>query len=191
MEESIFDETLPWGTLPYFIQERIYWSAMVHARNEMGWKALHEQLFPLQYDKLKCWDCGTKLWIMEPSVDLVQIVFPINGDFSGTNDFRCHQCQLAGRRRLYRVPYSHQGMFPRTDLPFYKVHVFGYLVDNIYRPRTYGYITHRLLTGYHISHAIITAKVLTRYYDEDNAYTRRYHIFRPIFLWNELRASFA
>ena len=92
---------------------------------------------------------------------------------------------------LYRVPYSHQGMFPRTDLPRYKVHVFGYLVDNIYRPRTYGYITHRLLTGYHISHAIITTKVLTRYYDEDNDYTRRYHIFRPVFLWNELRASFA
>ena len=146
MEELIFDETLPRGSLPYFIQERIYWPAMVHARNEMGWKALHEQLFPLQYGKLKCWDCGTKLWIMEPSLDLVQIVFPINGDFSGTNDFRCDQCQLAGRRRLYRVPYSHQDMFPRTDLPFYKVHVFGYLVDNIYRPRTYGYITHRLLT---------------------------------------------
>ena len=92
---------------------------------------------------------------------------------------------------VYHVPCSHQGMFPRTDLPRYKVRVFGYLVDNIYRPRTYGYITHRLLTGYHISHAIITAKVLTRYYDEDNDYTRRYHIFRPIFLWNELRASFA
>ena len=70
-------------------------------------------------------------------------------------------------------------------------YMFGYLVDNIYRPRTYGYITHRLLTGYHISHAIITAKVLTRYYDEDNDYTRKHHIFRPIFLWNELRASFA
>ena len=49
--ESIFDETLPWGSLPYFIQERIYWPAMVHARNEMGWKALHEQLFPFDYGK--------------------------------------------------------------------------------------------------------------------------------------------
>ena len=59
--ESIFDETLPWNQLPHFIQERIYWRPMVHARNEMGWKALHEQLFPLAYKQMQCWDCGYTL----------------------------------------------------------------------------------------------------------------------------------
>ena len=64
-------------------------------------------------------------------------------------------------------------------------------MESIYRPRSYNYINHMLLTGYHITHGIIGSKTLTRYYDEDNDYTREYHIFRPIFLWNELRASFA
>ena len=186
---QVFDETLPWGSLPYFIRERFYWRAIVHARNEMGWKALHEQLLPFDYDKLTCWDCGTKLWILEPSPDLVQIVFPINGDFSGTNDFRCHQCRLTARRRLYRVPHTHKDMFPRKDIPHYKIYVFGYLAENNHLPRI-SYFTHRLLTGNHITHAIIGSKVVTRYYDEDNDYTRRHHIFRPIFLRNELRASF-
>ena len=185
MEEFIFDETLPWGSLPYFIQERIYWPAMVHARNEMGWKALHEQLFPFNYGKSSCWDCGEELFFMNPTIGL-----PTDCIFSGTNDIFC-QCKLTARRKLYRVAYTHKDMFPRTDLPRYKIYVFGYLVENIYRPRKYSYIDHNLLTGYHISHGIIGAKVLTRYYDEDSDYTRRHHIFRPIFLWNELRASFA
>ena len=184
--ESIVDETLPWGSLPYFIQERIYWPAMVHARNEMGWKALHEQLFPFDYGKNLCWDCGKEMCFMNHTIDL-----PTDCIFSGANDILCHQCQLTARRKLYRVAYSHQGMFPRKDLPRYKIFVFGYLVESIHRPRKYTYITDRLSTGYHISHAIIGSKVLTRYYDEDNDYTRRSHICRPIFLWNELRAAFA
>ena len=53
-EELIFDETQPWDTLPYFIKHCIYWRAMVNARNDMAWKALHEQLFPLEYGKQKC-----------------------------------------------------------------------------------------------------------------------------------------
>ena len=182
-----FEETLPWGSLPYFITHNIYWRAMVNKRNEMGWKALHEQLFPLEYGHQRCWDCGNTLSSMQPSFD----IFPINGDFLGLNQFRCHQCNLIGRRRLYRVPYTHQDMFPRTDLPFYKVDMLGYLVESIYRPKPYNYINHMLLTGYHITHGITGSKTLTRYYDEDNDYTRQYHIFRPIFLWNELSASFA
>ena len=184
--ESNFDETLPWGSLPHFIQERIYWPAMVHARNEMGWKALHEQLFPFDYGKNLCWDCGKDLCFMNRTIDL-----PIDCIFSGVNDIFCHHCKMSARRKLYRVAYSHQDMFHRKDIPRYKIFVFGYLVENVFRLRKYNYITHRLLTGYHISHAIVGSKVLTRYYDEDNDYTRRSHIFRPIFLWNELRASFA
>ena len=186
MESSIFDETLPWGSLPHFIQERIYWPAMVHARNEMGWKALHEQLFPFDYGKNLCWDCGKDLYFMNLTIDL-----PIDCIFSGVNDIFCHHCQMSARRKLYRVPYSHEGMFPRKDIPRYKIHVFGYLLENIYAPRNYSYISHRLLTGYHISHGVNGRKMLTRYYDEDNDYTRRSHIFRPIFLWNAFIASFA
>ena len=165
--ESMFDETLPWGSLPYFIRERIYWLAMVHARNEMGWKALHEQLFPFDYGKNLCWDCGKELCFMNRTIDL-----STDCNFSGPMIF-CHQCHLTARRKLYRVAYSHQGMFPRKDLPRYKIFVFGYQVESIYRPRKYTFITDRLLTGYHIG-----GKVLTRYYDEDNDYTRRSHIFR-------------
>ena len=183
--ESIFDETLPWKKLPHFIQERIYWRPMVHARNEMGWKALHQQLCPLE--DLLCWDCGNRL----TSMKTFENILVLNGDFLGLNQFRCEHCNLMGRRKLYRVASSHEGMFPRTDLPFYKIHVFGYLVESIYRPRACKYHYDRLLTGYHVSHGIIGDKTLTRYYDEDNEYTRQYHIFRPVFLWNELRASFA
>ena len=180
-EQSIFDETLPWKKLPHFIQERLYWPAMVHARNEMGWKALHEQLFP----KKQCWDCKYELFFKNP-VDL-----PFDCNFTGINDIFCHNCYLTARRKAYRVAYTHHDMFPRTDLPRYKICVFGYLVENVYSLNRYRFISHFLLTGYHISHASIGNKLLTRYYDEDNDYTRRHHIFRPIFLWNELRASFA
>ena len=185
MEQPTFDETLPWRSLPYFIQERLYWPAMVHARNQMGWKALHEQLFP--FGKKLCWDCGEKLFFTQPHfIDL-----PILPMFSGVNDIVCHSCQTRARRKLYRVAYTHQDMFPRKDIPRYKIHVFGYLVETVYTTRKYPYINHTLLTGYHISHGIVGNKLLTRYYDEDNDYTRRRHIFRPIFLWNETRASFA
>ena len=189
--ESMIDETLPWRKLPHFIQERIYWRPMVHARNEMGWKALHEQLFPFDYGKQHCWDCGNELTKMRrlKAHDLLATIFPIY-NFHGSNEFRCKKCKLFGKRRLYRVPYNHQGMFPRTDLPFYKVHVFGYVVDNLHRPSSNEYNGH-LLTGYHMSHAINVVRKLTRYYDEDNDYTRRYHIFRPIFWYNEFRVSFA
>ena len=105
--------------------------------------------------------------------------------------FFCHHCYLTARRKAYRVAYTHHDMFPRTDLPRYKIYVFGYLVENVYSLNRHGFVSHFLLTGYHISHATIGNKLLTRYYDEDNDYTRRHHIFRPIFLWNELRASFA
>ena len=92
---------------------------------------------------------------------------------------------------MYPVKRDHEEMFSRPDLPFYKIYVFGYLVDSIYRARSCEHIGHPFLTGYHITHGPIGGKVLTRYYDEDNEYTRQYHIFRPVFLWNELRASFA
>ena len=189
----MFDETLPWKRLPHFIQERIYWRPMVHARNEMGWKALHEQLFPFDYGKHHCWDCGNELTKMRrlKEHDLLETIFPLDYSFYGSYEFPCKKCKLFGRRRLYRVPYSHQDMFPRTDLPFYKVHVFGYLVDNLHHPSSKEYNGHSLLTGYHVSHTFNAVRKLTRYYDEDNDYTRRYHIFRPIFLWNELRVSFA
>ena len=82
-------------------------------------------------------------------------------------------------------------MFPRTDLPRYKIYVFGYLVENVYSANRHSFVSQYLLTGYHISHGTVGNKLLTRYYDEDNDYTHRHHIFRPIFLWNELRASFA
>ena len=182
-EQSIFDETLPWGSLPYFIQERIYWPAMVHARNEMGWKALHGQLFP----KKQCWDCKYELFFKNPpTADL-----PFDCNFTGINDIFCHHCYLTARRRAYRVAYTHHDMFPRTDLPRYKIYVFGYLVENVYSLNRHSFVSQYLLTGYHISHGTVGNKLLTRYYDEDNDYTHRHHIFRPIFLWNELRASFA
>ena len=127
--ESIFDETLPWNQLPHFIQERIYWRPMVHARNELGWKALHEQLFPFDYGK-QCWDCGNELTKLRrfKAHDFLATIFLIDYNFHCSYEFRCKNCRLSGKRRLYRVSYNHQGMFPRTDLPFYKVHVFGYLV---------------------------------------------------------------
>ena len=184
MEQSIFDETLPWGSLPYFIQERLYWPAMVHARNEMGWKALHEQLFP----KKQCWDCKYELFFSR--IHLIAYL-PFECDFTGINDIFCHHCYLTARRRAYRVAYTHHDMFPRMDLPRYKIYVFGYLVENVNSLNRHSFVSNFLLTGYHISHASIGNKLLTRYYDEDNDYTRRHHIFRPIFLWNELRASFA
>ena len=182
MEQSTFDETLPWGSLPYFIQERLYWPAMVHARNEMGWKALHEQLYP----KKQCWDCKYELDFLNPTIDL-----PIDCNFTGVNDILCHHCHLTARRRPYRVAYTHHGMFPRTDLPRYKIYVFGYMVEKIYTVEMHSFVSHFLLTGYHVCNGIIGNRLLTRYYDEDNDYTRRRHIFRPIFLWNDFRASFA
>ena len=184
-EHSVFDETLPWGSLPYFIQERLYWPAMVHARNEMGWKALHEQLFP----KKQCWDCKYDLFFMNPPTNEL----PFLCDVSGVNDIFCHHCYLSARRKAYRVAYTHHDMFPRTDLPRYKIFVFGYLVENIhvYSLQSYSFVSHFLLTGYHISNGTNGNKLLTRYYDEDNEYTRRRHIFRPIFVWTEFRSSFA
>ena len=191
--ESIFDETLPWKKLPHFIQERIYWRPMVHARNEMGWKALHEQLFPFDYGKHHCWDCRNELTKIRrlKEHDFLATIFPIDYTFHSSYEFRCKNCKLFGKRRLYRVPYSHQDMFPRTDLPFYKVHVFGYLVKNLHRPSSNAYNGHCLLTGYQMSHLFNAVRILTRYYDEDNDYTRRYHIFRPIFSFSEFRVRFA
>ena len=81
-------------------------------------------------------------------------------------------------------------MFTRTDLPFYKVHVFGYLVVNIHGPSSNAYNGHRLLTGYHMGYEINAVRKLTRYYDEDNDYTREHHIFRPIFFCPPFRVSF-
>ena len=189
--ESIFDETLPWKKLPHFIQERIYWRPTVHARNEMGWKALHEQLFPFDYGKHHCWDCGNELTKMRrfKEHDLTAIKFIIDYNLHSPFKFRCKKCKLFGRRKLYRVQHSHQGMFPRTDLPFYKVHVFGYLVVNIHRASSNAYNGH-LLTGYHVSHEINAVRKLTRYYDEDNYYTRQRHIFRPIFFYQAFRVLF-
>ena len=184
MEEQLtFDETLPWGSLPWFIQERIYWRPMVHARNEMGWKALHEQLFPFDYGKHHCWDCGNELTKMRRfnEHDLPATKFLIDSKFLSFFKFCCKKCLLFGRRKLYRVQHKHQGMFPRTDLPFYNVHVFGYLVVNIHRPSSEAYNSHRLLTGYHMGHEINAVRKLTRYYDEDNDYTREHHIFQPVF----------
>ena len=182
-EQSIFDETLPWKKLPWFIQERIYWRPMVHARNEMGWKALHEQLFPFDYGKHQCWDCGNELTKMRrfEEHDLPAIKYIIDSNILSFFKFCCKKCKLFGRRKLYQVQHSHQGMFTRTDVPFYKVHVFGYLVVNIMHPSCNTYKGHRLLTGYHTSYGINGARKLTRYYDEDNDYTREHHIFRPIF----------
>ena len=96
MEQSIFDETLPRRKLPYFIQERIYWRPMVHARNEMGWKALHEQLFPFDYGKKHCWDCGNELTKIRrlKENDLLETIFPIDYNFHGSNEFRCEKCKL-------------------------------------------------------------------------------------------------
>ena len=191
MEQSTFDETLPWGSLPYFIQERLYWPAMVHARNEMGWKALHEQLFPFDYGKHHCWDCGNELTKMRRfnEHDLPAIKFLIDSKFLSFFKFCCEKCKLFGRRKLYRVQHKHQGMFTRTDVPFYNVHVFGYLVVNIHRPSSNAYNGH-LLTGYHMGREINAVRKLTRYYDEDNDYTREHHIFKPIFFSPAFRVLF-
>ena len=192
MEQSIFDETLPWKKLPYFIQERIYWRPIVHARNNMGWKALHEQLFPFDYGKHQCWDCGNELTKMrrfeEHDLPVVKYIIDIN--IHSHFKFCCKKCKLFGRRKLYRVQHSHQGMFPRTDLPFYKIHVFGYLVVNIHRPSSNAYNGY-LLTGYHMGYEINAVRKLTRYYDEDNDYTREHHIFKPIFCCPAFRVVFA
>ena len=189
--ESIFDETLPWGTLPWFIQERIYWRPMVHARNEMGWKAFHEQLFPFDYGKNSCWDCGNELTKMRRfnEHDLPATKFLIDSKFLSFFKFCCEKCKLFGRRKLYRVQHKHQGMFTRTDVPFYNVHVFGYLVVNIHRPSSNAYNGH-LLTGYHMGREINAVRKLTRYYDEDNDYTREHHIFKPIFFRPAFRVLF-
>ena len=186
----MFDESLPWKKLPHFIQEKIYWRPMVYARNEMGWKALHEQLFPFKYGKQHCWDCKCELHQLN-GYNLLETVFDRFDTYISGDEFLCEKCGLRGKRKRFCVSHDHEGMFPRTDLPFYKVHVFGYLVNNLYRPRFVTHIGHPLLTGYHISHGVIGAKILTRYYDEDNDYTCRYHIFRPVFLWHELVATFA
>ena len=189
----MFDETLPWGSLPWFIQERLYWPAMVHARNEMGWKALHEQLFPFDYGKHQCWDCGNELTKMRRfnEHDLPAIKYIIDINIHSHFKFCCKKCKLFGRRKLYRVQHKHQGMFTRTDLPFYKIHVFGYLVVNIMHPSCNTYKGHRLLTGYHTSYGINAVRKLTRYYDEDNDYTREHHIFKPIFCCPAFRVVFA
>ena len=190
-EQSIFDETLPWKKLPWFIQERIYWRPMVHARNEMGWKALHEQLFPFDYGKHHCWDCGNELTKMRRfnEHDLPATKFLIDSKFLSFFKFCCEKCKLFGRRKLYRVQHKHQGMFTRTDVPFYNVHVFGYLVVNIHRPSSNAYNGH-LLTGYHMGREINAVRKLTRYYDEDNDYTREHHIFKPIFFSPAFRVFF-
>lgn len=192
-EQLIFDETLPWGTLPYFIQQRIYWPAMVHARNEMGWRKLHEQLFPLTYGKIKFWDCGYQLCriINIPEYELRSVFFNLN-DFN--QHFQSLQCGLSVKGRLWPVERSHGGMYSRQhELPMYKISVFCYLVYNFYQGRSDSRcnFVHPLLTGYHVSHGTIGNKLLVRYLDEDNDYTRQQHIFRPIFLWNEIQATFA
>ena len=197
MSQSTFDETLPWGKLPYFIKHSIYWQVMVKKRNEMGWKALHEQLFPFRYKKQRCWDCDRELTMIntmkDGNIDLYRIVFQSNSyyNFPLLFHFRCPHCKLTGRRKIYHVIRDHEELFSRSDVPVYKIHVFGYLVYSAYQPRSCHYIGHSLLTGYHVSREPIGAKVLTRYYDEETDYTRRLHIFRPIFLWTEVVATFA
>jgi len=180
MEESCFelDPTLPWGILPYFIKQCIYWRAMVQARNEMGWRTLHEQLFPIEYKKQSCWDCGH---------DLLKNTTNDMGFFANMNDLAykyctCSRCGLTAQRVLYRVKRSHHPMYIR-NLVRYNMHVFGYLIYN----RLSGFrvingegplFDSRLLTGYHINRE----NVLCRYFDEDNTYTRKHNIFRPIYL---------
>ena len=183
-----FDETLPWKKLPHFIQERIYWRPMVHARNEMGWKALHEQLFPLKYGNMRCWDCGHAL---------KRVISGFWGLNFENNDYQfyCPQCELKVRQRRYPITLAHHhpGLYSRPlELPMDKLYVFGYLTYSFYHgrndPKCNFY--HRLLTGYHISRGSIGNALLVRYFDDDNTYTRQHRVFRPIFLWNDLQATF-
>jgi len=194
-EQSYFelDPTVPWGTLPYFIKHCIYWRAMVHARNEMGWKTLHEQLFPLEYGKQTCWDCGHGMY----KTSKIEHYYVIVGTFDLADKYcQCHRCGLSAQRTLYRVQKSHSKMYIRNnELPIYKMYVFGYLVYNLLS----GFsvfdwernLSSALLTGYHVTHGTNGNKVMVRYYDEDSDYTHQHHTFRPLFLGYEHRTSFA
>ena len=186
-----FDETLPWKKLPHFIQERIYWRPMVHARNEMGWKALHEQLFPLKYRQMRCWDCG---YVLKRADHLSEeYIWGFNFENEDYH-FYCHGCKLRIRKRRYPITLAchHPGLYSRPlELPRYKMYVFGYLAYTFYQGRYDPKVNffHRLLTGYHISQGTIGNALLVRYFDDDNTYTRQHRVFRPIFLWNDLQVT--
>jgi len=184
LEQSCFelDPTVPWGTLPYFIKHTIYWRACLNARNEMGWRTLHEQLFPIEYKKQSCWDCGHDL-ILNPAYDVGS--FPTIDEVD-SKYCTCSKCGLTAKRVLYPVKKDHHPMYI-TNLVRYKIHVFGYLVYNrltgFYFTRDEGPLfASRYLTGYHI---IREPYILCRHFDEMNPYTRRHHIFRPIYLQHE------
>jgi len=184
MEEAScfeFDPTVPWGTLPYFIKHTIYWRAVVNARDEMGWRTLHEQLFPIEYQKQSCWDCGHEL-ILNPAYD-VSAFLSIEADCKYCT---CSKCGLTAKGALYPVEKSHRSLY-RFNLVGYKIYVFGYIVYNrltgFYFARDEGPLfASRYLTGYHL---IREHMILCRHFDEMNPYTRRHHVFRPIYLHYE------
>ena len=190
MSQSTFDETLPWGTLPHFIKHFIFWQVMVKKRNEMGWKALHEQLFPLRYRQMRCWDCG---YILEKA-DCLSVILGYNLE-SENDHFCCPGCKLRIRKKRYPIALAchHSGLYSRPlELPRYKMHVFGYLAYTTWGQAKKPEVNfhHRLLTGYHISRGTIGDALLVRYFDDDNAYTRQHRVFRPIFLFHDLETTF-
>jgi len=188
MEEAScfeFDPTVPWGTLPYFIKHAIFWRAVVNARDELGWRTLHEQLFPIEYQKLSCWDCGHEL-ILNPPYNAPSFFFSTNYEDVSCKYCTCSNCGLTARRMLYPVHKNHQRMYI-ANLSRYKIHVFGYLVytrlTGFYFKRGVGPLFEsRFLTGYHIIHE---PYILCRHFDEDHPYTRRRHIFCPHYLQYE------
>ena len=165
---------------------------MVKKRNEMGWKALHEQLFPLRYRQMQCWDCGHGLEKSESE----QYIIPFN--LETVNDhFCCPGCKLRIRRKRYPITlaWHHTGLYSRPlELPRYKMQVFGYLAyTTTYRGRSKESkinFCDRLMTGYHVSMNTIGNAVLVRYYDDDSTYTQHQHVFRPIFLFHDLETTF-